>query len=144
MADDAVDPILLMLAGVLEPLGDEKREQILDWVAHEIHTRPIVSYCADADYSWDLGGPDPVAPEERPRTIFAMLEVEGTVVVFSFEEIKLPTGGTAIQFYRDVVYEPKRIAGPLDHEALFRELRAYLTGVDPDAPQQQPQPNGEA
>lgn len=141
---DQVNPIVAMLANVLEPLGEEKRDQILQWVEHEIDTRPIVAYCADDQFSWDIGGPDPLAPEGQPRTIFAMLEVDNTIVVFSFAEIPVP-GGNAIQFFRDVVYEPKRSAGPLNHEALFRELQTYLTGVDPDGPPLEaarPRPNG--
>jgi hypothetical protein len=143
MDPSQLEPIIQAVYAVLEPLGEEKRNQVVTWLAHEAEVRPIVQYCADDRYSWELGQPDPLAPENDPRTVFGMLEVEGYVVIFSFAEYEAP-GGTAIQFFRDICFEPKQVCGPLTHNALFGELQAYLTGMDNDTPEVRRQTLGAA
>ena len=125
---EPVDPILMTLAGVLEPLGDERRAPLLEWVKEEIETRAIITDCADEEHLWSLGEPDPLVPDGGiPRIVFAMLEWHAlrAIVVFSFSELEVD-GQHAVQFHRNVVWNPKRTTGPLGHEALFRELRGLL------------------
>lgn len=139
--DLELEPVIEVLSQVLSPLPDDKRQQLVAWFAREAALRPIVQYCCDERNSWQLGGPDPMAPDEEPRTVFAMVEVEDHVVVYWFQEMDV-SGQVAIQFGRNVVYRPTFVCGPLSHDALFREVQAYLTGHDPDDDEPDAHTNG--
>lgn len=122
--------IITILRGVLEPLGQERVEQIVSWVKREIHTRPLVAYCWDAhlDAAWEITKDSPIS---EGRTVFAMLhwEAQRAVVAYCFKKIEVG-GREAVQFFRELIMDPKHITGPVSHNALFEDLRATLAEAE--------------
>lgn len=137
------EPVLIALGEMLaqSSLTGEQQGMLLEWVGKEIHHRPLVATCDDGEYYWKLGELDPLSPTDaegnvtEPRNVFAMLEwhEQRAVVIFAYAEVVMD-GQKGILFYRDVVYNVKRTTGPVHHDALFRDLRAFLTGQEDDNP----------
>jgi hypothetical protein len=149
---EPVNPLLMKLAAVLECLGAQRQAEILGWIQEEMKTQAILTGCADDEYLWVLGEPDPMAPDELgdgtkiPQPIvIGILEWAAmrAVIILSFMEVE-EDGKVGVQFYRNVVYNPKRTTGPLSHEALFCEIRGLLDR-DPnefEEPEPEPAPAG--
>lgn len=150
MANADVEPILMMLAGVLEPLPEAKRAEILGWVEEEIAEHAILQLCQTMDsatgqagYVYELGQDDPTVPLTNakgdpiaPRTVFAILQWEllRTVVVLSFSNVEIDEQ-PAVQFFRSVIYDPKFTSGPINHHALYKEIRFLLDKDEAEGPQ---------
>jgi hypothetical protein len=135
MADEEQQhDILTALGMILAPLDEEQRDAILAGVKREIEERAIVSSCWDgtsqatdtveASYVWNLTQPSPMNPS---HIVFAMLHWEeiNAVVIYTVGE-KEVEGGKVFEFAREIVFNPKHIAGPLSHEALFKDLMEFL------------------
>jgi hypothetical protein len=138
-APPAVNLLLEMLNEVLEPLG-EHRAPIMALVAHEMKTKAVVSFCCDKPVvnpdgtrscnTWKLGEP---SPTDDSTVVFAMLHDfdQRSVVAYTFqaiegdEEYRYKT-----QFFREVIFEPSLVQGPIHHDALFAELREHLLEED--------------
>jgi hypothetical protein len=130
---------------------DEPR-QVLDPVYDEVATgevdaqnKPIMKrtpkYGADGHVVtvpreqcnvWHFGQPNPTRPT---ATIFAMVLHEGipAVIVYSFEKVQDEKGSEGTLYYRDMVFEPKTVHGPIDPTALHLDLLKSLDdGEEPD------------
>jgi hypothetical protein len=131
------NPLLEMLATVLRPLGD-KAPLVLRWFEDEVATRPIITHVDDGSIddkgnalAWKLGGPSVLDANSK---IFAILQDEnsGDVIVYSFTVQKaVGENGEelgAIQFFRELVCDPKHIHGPISHAALFNDLQGIFVG----------------
>lgn len=118
--------VLMILREVLAPMGQERVEQVLGWVRNEIQTRPLIAYCWDGELeeAWEITKDSPIS---EGRTVFAMLhwEAQRAVVAYCFKKISV-NGQDAVQFFREVIMNPKHITGPVSHGALFDDLRAFL------------------
>jgi hypothetical protein len=118
--------ILVILREVLAPLGTDRVEQIIGWVGNEIRTRPLIAYCWDGhhDAAWEITKDSPIS---EGRKVFAMLhwEAQRAVVAYCFKEVEVG-GQKGVQFFREVIMDPKHITGPVSHTALFDDLRAFL------------------
>lgn len=119
--------IVMQLRELLGPvLGEERAEQMCSWVRHEIKTRPLVAYCWDgvSEKAYELGAESPIS---EGRIVFAMLhwESQKSVVAYCFKPIVVD-GKNAVQFYREVIADPKHITGPVSHGAFFEDVRAFL------------------
>jgi hypothetical protein len=129
--------VIAILAEVLAPLGNDKRNQIIEWVQNEIKQRPLVSYCYDgiaqhedgAAAVWELTKESPIS---AGFTIFAMFhwETQRAVAVYCFRASPAQ-GGTVIEFFRELVFDPKHVSGPVSPDALFEEWTAFMSPEDP-------------
>lgn len=134
-------PILDALAAVLAPVPEEYRQEILALAKREIEERPLVEYCWDGldrgevdahgaltrPWAYQIGQPSPVHPS---HTVFCMFLVEEpgsphSVHAFTFETMEV-SGQQGVQFYREVIFEPKHVTGPLTPKALYSEFMAFL------------------
>jgi hypothetical protein len=133
------NPLEEMLRTVLAPLGD-RREIVMRWFEQEIATRPIITHVDDGSVDekgnplpWKLGGKSVL---DSDATIFAIFIDEGTgdAIVYSFKSIQVAGDNGeklgAVQFFRELVCEPKHIHGPISHDALFADLEGIFVGDD--------------
>jgi hypothetical protein len=158
--DEREFPVLAQLREILEPLGRERVNVLVAWARDEMRQHPIVQYCWDGRTSsktaedgtvyqpgWELGEESPIAPG---HTIFAMFYWEGErlVVAYTFQWEKLEAG-TAVQFYREMIFQPVHVNGPATRDALFHDLAAFI-GPEPEPDEtnagegEHEQANGEA
>jgi hypothetical protein len=140
------DPILEALAMVLEPLPAEYRDTMLQLARREIDDSPLIGYCWDGvdegevsdtgevlrPWAYEVAKPSPRFPS---RTVFCMFHDEGArcVAAFTFEAVEVD-GKQGVQFYRELVFEPKIVSGPLKPKALLNEFLLYLGRPEDDDP----------
>ena len=150
------DPILEALAMVLEPLPAEYRETMLQLAKREIDDSPLIGYCWDGvdegdvnengevvrPWAYEVAKPSPRFPS---RTVFCMFHDEASrcVAAFTFEAIEVD-GKQGVQFYRELVFEPKIVSGPLKPKALLNEFVLYLGRDEDGPPDPPPVRNGQA
>jgi hypothetical protein len=49
-----------------------------------------------------------------------------------------------VQFYRELIFNPKHLSGPLKPQALFNEFVAFMTSDEPEPSDEPEQLNGGA
>lgn len=122
--------LLATLQPVLEALGDEKKTQVMTWLAREMQTRMLVEIAVNATGdTWKLAQPNPT---NGNAIVFGLLhwESQRAVTILSFARVKLGEK-EGVQFYKEVMFNPSHIGGPISHDALFDDLAGYMT-VDDD------------
>lgn len=157
------DPILEALAMVLDPLPAEYRETMLALAKREIDDSPLIGYCWDGvdtgdvkrnddgteeilrPWAYEIAKPSPRFPS---RIVFCMFHDESArcVAAFTFEPYEVD-GKQAVQFFRELVFEPKIVSGPLKPKALYNEFLMYLGREEDEthaAPAPAPARNGAA
>jgi hypothetical protein len=139
------DTLVTMLGQVLAPLGEERQAQLLALIRKEIAERPLIQYCwdgvmeADANGdggAWEVGKPSPIA-NSKTATVFALLHWEdrNAVIAYSVDQEDAADGsGKFFSYYREVIFNPKHIRGPISPEALFIDLMAFLAEPPDDPP----------
>jgi hypothetical protein len=139
-APPSVNVLLEMLHEVLEPLG-ERRPELMALIAHEMKTMPVVQFCCDKAVvvspdlvrtcnTWKLGEP---SPTDESTIVFAMLHDldQRAVIVYTFQATESGEEyAYTTQFFREVIFDPALIQGPIHHDALFAQLRTHLLEED--------------
>jgi hypothetical protein len=131
MASDE-NPILEAVSRVLEPLGAERKAEVVTWVAEHMAQTPLTTYlyakaeAGDATpYHFEINSPNPLNPD---TTVFAIFHwhVQGCFVVYSLAAVTTEDGGAQGMFTRDVVFEPRFASGPVSLDALYHDLNYHL------------------
>jgi len=122
-----VDSVLVqMMTEILKPLPEAERAKLLGWIGHEVENRPVVAFCNDEEGQvWKLGCPSPL---DQTTTVIALLpDYDRKVVgVYAMKSGKTSEGAELVQFFREVIWRPKHMQGPISHRAMFVDLRDWL------------------
>jgi hypothetical protein len=125
-----------LLNHVLAPFPEQQRTAMISWVEHEMATRPLLDWVTDTKgRTWTLGQK---SPSNDSATVFAMLFHESmrAVVVYgvNITPVQGSTNGeAAFEYFREVVFNPEHLHGPISGEALYLDLREFVA-VDLDDP----------
>lgn len=153
---DDQQPILEALRQVLEPLPADLRDPMLELAGRELSERPLVGYCWDGQdrgdvddagnvtrpWAYEIAKPSPQFPQ---RIVFAMFHWEevNAVAAFTVEMQEVEGGKMAVHYFREIIFAPKIISGPLSPKALANEFAAFM-GDPGDDPEPAPRVNGRA
>jgi hypothetical protein len=149
MASDD-NPILEALSRVLEPLGAERKEEVVTWVAEHMRQTPMTTYLyakAEAGdetiYAFEINKANPLNPD---TTVFGIFHwhVQGCFVVYSLAAVSTDDGGAQGMFTRDVVFEPRFASGPVSIDALYNDLDYHLHASPWDDVEPESDPGGAA
>lgn len=140
---ESTDNIVQMLRTILDPLPELEKEMIARWAQREAVSAALITVATQrvwvnayekdgkmvpAGYhtlTWEAGG---ASPSNGSATIFAMLQADDEHVhVYSAAVTK--TAGSedvSVQYYREVLFRPATVFGPITGEALFEEFANYF------------------
>jgi hypothetical protein len=151
---DFADPTNLgvLIEQLFEPMPEGKRRLMVEWAKRELATRHVVTRVSkrmwadeykDAEGKahpgewqtvvWEVGQ---ASPQNDNVKIFAMLVDDGLggqgptgkVAVFSFgmEPAAGEDGATRPVYFKELVYSPDVVYGPLSGEAVYRDFFDFL------------------
>lgn len=138
---------LEQLRRILTPLGD-KGDRLIAMLPEYLENVSPITWCAGQTEPgeepeaviWQLGQPSPL---DATRIVFAIFHdvALGMCVAYSFTAVALD--GKAIgAYFREFIFRPRYATGPIALEALYEDLKAYLTLVDEEPDDEPRRRNG--
>jgi hypothetical protein len=135
--------IVTMLKTILDPLPEHEKEMIARWAQREAVSSALITVATQRTWvnayekdgklhpagyhtlTWEAGAP---SPHNANATIFAMLQADDEHVhIYSAAMTKVAgSEDVSVQYFREVLFHPDTVFGPMTGEALFEEFCNYF------------------
>lgn len=148
---------LELLTKVLEPLGPEQCQEIVNLAAEYIREVSPITWAAGSaepgeagaieigkdeqgqpvevpTNTWAIGQPSPLTPDYVTFALFYD-DATGTLVALLVQFAQGQNGELVAQYKRERIFNPRYASGPLSLESLYNDLKFFLT-YEPE-----PEPN---